>query len=247
MSRAGVGAGAGIGTGVGVGKPERIARILEQEIRSGRLAHGDQLQSESALVRRFAVSRSTVRKSLGHLAERGLITTSVGIGSFVTFDGRIVADEAGWTKALRKAGANALTRTLRLEIVEDGDLATRLGLEAREFVALDRARTDAGDGHAISIERSRIPMMPEIENLPMRGLRDGSLHSTLREAGLVPDHGEEWIDVVALEAEDAEAMACPPGTMFLRMRRVIRTADDRVMEHITSLLNPTHFALHRNF
>ncbi|MER0240175.1 GntR family transcriptional regulator [Fulvimarina sp. MAC8] len=234
-------------TEVGGGKPEKIARVLEKEIRSGQLAHGDQLQSESALVRRFAVSRSTVRKSLDRLVRLGLIKTSVGIGSFVTFDGNVVADEAGWTKALEKAGANVLTRTLRLEIVGDEDLARSLALESSEFVALDRARTDADDGHAISIERSRIPMTPEIENLPMRGFRDGSLHSTLREAGLLPDHGEEWIDVVPLEAKDAEVMACQPGTMFLRMRRVIRTVDDRVMEHITSLLNPTHFALHRTF
>ncbi|MBP0616481.1 GntR family transcriptional regulator [Jiella mangrovi] len=232
---------------IAAGKPEKIAQILETEIRSGRLAHGDQLQSENELVRRFAVSRSTVRKSLSELTRRGLITTSVGIGSFVTFDGNVVADEAGWTKALEKAGANALTRTLRLEIVEDRALAEKLGLESAEFIALDRARTSADDGHAISIEHSRIPMMPEIENLPVKGLRDGSLHATLREAGLHPDHGEEWIDVVALGADDAEILSCQPGAMFLRTRRVIRTREGRVMEHITSLLNPTHFALHREF
>lgn len=232
---------------IAAGKPEKIVRILEREIRSGQLAHGDQLQSENQLVRRFAVSRSTVRKSLSELSRRGLIKTSVGIGSFVTFDGNVVADEAGWTKALEKAGANAVTRTLRLEIVEDAALAEKLGLDGSEFIALDRARTDARDGHAISIEHSRIPMMPEIENLPVKGLRDGSLHATLREAGLFPDHGEEWIDVVALAAEEAEIMHCAPGTMFLRTRRVIRTQEGRVMEHITSLLNPSHFALHREF
>ncbi len=229
------------------GKPEKIAQILEEEIRSGRLAHGDQLPSENELVRRFSVSRSTVRKGLSKLSRRGLIMTSVGIGSFVTFDGNVVADEAGWTKALEKAGANALTRTLRLETVTDPALAEKLGLQSAEFIALDRARTNANDGHAISIEHSRIPMMPEIENLPVKGLRDGSLHATLREAGLYPDHGEEWIDVVALGAEDAEILRCQPGTMFLRIRRVIRTREGRVMEHITSLLNPSHFALHREF
>ena len=232
---------------VASGKPEKIARILEKEIRSGQLAHGDQLQSENELVRRFSVSRSTVRKSLSELARRGLITTSVGIGSFVTFDGNVVADEAGWTKALEKAGANAVTRTLRLEIVLDPALAEKLGLESSEFIALDRIRTHAVDGHPISIEHSRIPMMPEIETLPVKGLRDGSLQATLREAGLHPDHGEEWIDAVPLGAEDAGIIGCEPGAMFLRTRRVIRTREGRVMEHITSLLNPSHFALHREF
>ena len=90
-------------------------------------------------------------------------------------------------------------------------------------------------------------MMPEIETLPVKGLRDGSLQATLREAGLHPDHGEEWIDAVPLGAEDAGIIGCEPGAMFLRTRRVIRTREGRVMEHITSLLNPSHFALHREF
>ncbi|TIW76484.1 MAG: UTRA domain-containing protein, partial [Mesorhizobium sp.] len=92
------------------------------------------------------------------------------------------------------AGANAETRTLRLEIIEDAELAARLGVESPSFIAVDRARTNADDGHAISIERSRLPLSPELEDIPLRGLREGTLHQTLRGAGLVPDHGEEWVD-----------------------------------------------------
>lgn len=230
-----------------VAKPERIARVLEDEILSGRLAYGDRLQSESELVQRFAVSRSTIRKGLSTLSDRGLISTRVGIGSIVTFDGKVMDDTLGWTRALAKAGANAETRTLRLEILDDPALAEEIGLAETAFVALDRVRSDAADGHAFSIERSRLPLSPELEELPLRGLRAGSLHQTLRDIGLFPSHGEEWIDVVPLDAEDARILRCKPRTMFLRTRRVIRTAEDRVMEHVTSLLNPSHFALHREF
>lgn len=228
-------------------KPEQIARVLEEEIMTGRLAYGDRLQSESELVRRFSVSRSTIRKGLSALSDRGLISTRVGIGSFVTFNGKVIDDTLGWTRALADAGANADTRTLRLEILDDPALAEEIGLADTAFVALDRVRSDAADGHAISIERSRLPLTPELEELPLRGLREGSLHKTLRDIGLFPHHGEEWIDVVALDAGDARILRCLPQTMFLRTRRVIRTAEDRVMEHVTSLLNPSHFALHREF
>ncbi|UDL89565.1 GntR family transcriptional regulator [Mesorhizobium sp. PAMC28654] len=80
-----------------------------------------------------------------------------------------------------------------------------------------------------------------------RGLREGSLHQTLRAAGLIPDHGEEWIEIEMLNAEDAAILGCPQGTPFLRGRRLTRAADDRPIEYVTSLLNPAHFALHMRF
>ena len=73
------------------------------------------------------------------------------------------------------------------------------------------------------------------------------MHQTLRDAGLVPDHGEEWADIEMLNAEDAAILGCPPGTPFLRTRRLTRAADGRPIEYVTSLLNPAHFALHLEF
>ncbi len=231
----------------GTGKPEQIATVLENEIRSGVLGFGDRLQSENELVQRFSVSRNTVRKGLEELSSRGLITTKVGIGSFVTFDGKTVDDAVGWSRALAAAGANAETRTLRLEIIEDAVLAAKLVIGNISFIAVDRVRTNADDGHAISIERSRLPLSVELEDVPLRGLREGSLHQTLRSAGLVPDHGEEWADIEMLNAEDAAILGCAPGTAFLRTRRLTRAADGRAIEYVTSLLNPAHFALHLEF
>lgn len=231
----------------GTGKPEQIATLLEHEIRSGALGFGQRLQSENELVQRFSVSRNTVRKGLEELSSRGLITTKVGVGSFVTFDGKTVDDAIGWSKALNDAGANAQTRTLRLEVIEDADLAAWLGIESSAFIALDRARSNAGDGHAISIERSRLPLSPELEEVPLKGLREGSLHRTLRAAGLVPDHGEEWADIEMLSADDAAILGCAEGAPFLRTRRLSRSAGGRPIEFVTSLLNPAHFALHLEF
>lgn len=231
----------------GTAKPEQVASELEREILSGALGFGARLQSESELVQRFSVSRNTVRKGLEELSNRGLITTRVGIGSFVTFDGKTVDDAVGWSKALANAGANAETRILRLEVVEDPALAARLGTANASFIALDRVRSNADNGQPISIERSRLPLSPELEEVPLKGLREGSLHRTLRAAGLVPDHGEEWADIEMLSAEDAAILGCAPGTPFLRTRRLTRISDERPIEFVTSLLNPAHFALHLEF
>ncbi|OJY02902.1 MAG: GntR family transcriptional regulator [Rhizobiales bacterium 63-22] len=228
-------------------KSEQVATALEKEILSGSLGYGDRLQSESELVQRFSVSRNTVRKGLEQLSSRGLITTRVGIGSFVTFDGKAIDSTNGWSKALANAGANAKTQTLRLEVIDDRELAAELDIANPAFIAVDRVRSNAADGHAISVERSRLPLLPELEGLPLKGLHEGSLDQTLRQAGLVPDHGEEWVDIELLSAEDAAILDCAPGTPFLRTRRLTRTADGRPVEYVTSLLNPAHFALHLEF
>lgn len=59
-------------TQIGLPKSELVARTLEREIRDGRLLHGDQLDSEGGLMRRFSVSRNTVRRGLEILARQGV-------------------------------------------------------------------------------------------------------------------------------------------------------------------------------
>ena len=228
-------------------KPERIASALEAEIRSGRLAYGARLQSEQELVRRFSVSRTTVRKGLEELSSKGLIMTRMGVGSFVTFNGQTINDAVGWSRALAEAGADVDTRTLRIEVVDDPELAELLEIDGTAFIAVDRIRSLAVGGRAISIERSRLPLLAELEDIPLRGLRDGSLHETMRAAGLIPDHGEEWAEIHRLNAEDAALLGCEEGAAFLRTRRLVRAANDQPIEHVVSLLNPDFFALHLEF
>ena len=231
----------------GAPKPEQIASVLEQEIRSGVLAFGDRLQSENELVQRFAVSRNTLRKGLEELNSRGLITTKVGIGSFVTFNGQTINDVMGWSKALADVGADTETQILRIEMMRDPALAGQLGTDDDAFIAVDRLRLLANDRKPISIERSRVPLLPELEDVPLKGLRSGSLTQTLRAAGLLAASGEEWADIEMLGDADAALLGCAPSSAFLRTRRLTRDADGRPIEFVTSLLNPAYFALHLEF
>jgi GntR family transcriptional regulator len=234
-------------SGFPMAKPERIAQSLERDILSGKLRHGAQLESESALVRRFDVSRNTVRKGLEALADKGLITTRVGIGSFVTFNGATIDDALGWTRALSHQGETVETRLLRLELLCDAGLAASLKVAKPRFIAIDRVRVLKSAGRVVSIERSRVPSRPELAFVLREGLRDGSLSATLRAAGLQPASGEEWAEIECLSAADAELAELPAGTPFLRTRRLVREAGGQVIEYVVSLLDPRHFALHLAF
>jgi GntR family transcriptional regulator len=228
-------------------KPEFVAETLEREILSGKLQFGARLESENKLVHRFAVSRTTVRKGLEALAGKGLISTRVGIGSFVTFNGQTINNALGWTRALDTQDEPVETRLIRLTRIRDDALAQELKLGNAEFIAIDRARMLSRSGRVVSIERSRVPFRVELGHVLEQGLTRGSLAATFREAGIVLQSGEEWAEIECLGAEDAGLAGAAEGTPFLRTRRLVRDGDGCIVEFVVSLLDPRHFALHLEF
>ena len=64
-----------------------LAAYLTEEITSGRMGDGVKLPAERHLSEQFGASRGAVRRVLQSLKERGLITQSVGSGTFVRAGG----------------------------------------------------------------------------------------------------------------------------------------------------------------
>ncbi len=62
---------------------EQIAMAIEADIAQGRLGPRARLASESALMRRFGVSRITVRGAISRLVRLGVVETRQGKGTFV--------------------------------------------------------------------------------------------------------------------------------------------------------------------
>ncbi|MFE2734874.1 GntR family transcriptional regulator [Streptomyces sp. NPDC059349] len=226
-----------------VHKHQRIASVLADEIRAGVHTGGSRLPGEYALTQRFGVSRTTLRQALQVLGEEGLISTHAGIGSFVTYEGTPLDNRLGWTRALAEQDTALHTETLRFEEVTDRDLAEELGLDSGAFIALDRVRRLA-DGQGVSLERSRVPATGGLAGLPERGLDGGSLSRTLIAAGRTTDSGEGVVSVRGLDTAEAAVLHRSPGESFLRLTQVYRAADDSVVEHVTSLLDPARFELH---
>lgn len=63
---------------------KNLAKYLVDEIESGRMAAGHKLPAERDLSESFHASRGSVRKVLGNLKAKGLITQVVGSGTFVS-------------------------------------------------------------------------------------------------------------------------------------------------------------------
>ena len=237
-----------------VRKHDRIAATLGHEITAGVHLPGTRLPGEQALAARFRVSRNTLRAALAVLTEQGLIETragqgsfvTFGRGSFVTFDRRPLDDTFGWSRALSAPAGPVTATVLRLELVTDAAKAAEFGVEGDQLIAVDRVRR-LTSGRPLSYERSLVPALGSLRELPARGLLGGSLTASLRAAGLVAVQGEEWVDVVSLAASDAAVLQSPPGTSFLHSQRTTLDPVGRFVEHVDSLLDPDHFQLHLRF
>ena len=233
-------------------KHEKIAQVLEGEIRRGSMPNGRRLPGETALAERFSVSRNTVRAALFELGAAGLIATRSGKGSFVTFDGNPLDVELGWAQArqaLRQAqGPQVVTRieVVLLDEITDPLLAAELGETTDRFVIIDRLRSADGEG-VIAYERSRIPALLAVRSAVADGQASGSLTAMLRGAGLIAAQGEQWVEIRRLSVDEALLLGRTPGDSFLWSRCVTRDAEGRLVENVESLLDPGHFSLHFQF
>lgn len=96
-----------------------IADDLEGAIRDRRLNPGDKLPTEQQLVRKYYVTRHTVRLALESLTKRGLVHSFQGRGSYVTrptFHLHI-RRRTRFGEIVKQSGAEHVHRTLRLEII----------------------------------------------------------------------------------------------------------------------------------
>ncbi len=62
---------------------DRVAEVLATEIRTGRLAAGDRLPTEAAMVSQFSVSRTVIREAVSRLKSLELVDSRQGSGVYV--------------------------------------------------------------------------------------------------------------------------------------------------------------------
>ncbi|MFC5800060.1 FadR/GntR family transcriptional regulator [Streptomyces formicae] len=133
---------------------DQVAAILAEEIESGRLAEGDKLPTEVALVKQLGVSRTVVREAVSRLRNAGLVEPRQGLGVFVlprrTRPLDLEADTVGATDTKAKV----------LQIVEvrramEGEAASLAATRAapddiarmrQALDAIDAAVASGGDG-----------------------------------------------------------------------------------------------------
>jgi len=115
----------------------QLARSVEEKIQDGSFPEGSRIPSEQEWMRRFGLSRVTVRQAMEDLFQRNLIVRKQGLGTFVqkTVMTQDVDDLFGFYPALVGRGLNPKTRLFGYGFIyPDPKVREKLGLPAGEQV-----------------------------------------------------------------------------------------------------------------
>ena len=150
---------------------DQVADVLTAEIRAGRLAVGDKLPTEAALVNQFAVSRTVVREAVSRLKSLGLVDSRQGSGVYVKELGFSPLNFDAKSAVSKQAVIQMVEVRRALEAEVAGLAAQRRTLSdiksiRQSIAALDKAVQAGGDGveedvqyHRAIAEAARNPFL----------------------------------------------------------------------------------------
>ena len=215
----------------------QIAERLRTEVEKGTFQPGDLLPPESALIRRFGVSRTTARSALDQLEAEGLIARRSGRGSIVQ-PPRV--DQplnllSSFAEDMRARGLTASYRTLGVSSRRSpAEVASNLEVSrGRRVTAIDRIL--CADGSPLAMSRSWISphVLAGHEPPTADELDQGSLYAWLEEVcGFRVSAGDEFIEAAVADERIAKSLAIAPGDPVLTARRRSRSADGRPVEYV---------------
>jgi GntR family transcriptional regulator len=200
----------------------QLYEILRDSILRGDWQPGDTIPPEPGLIRRYGVSRTTVRQVLDMLVTDGLIYRQQGRGTFVahpTVEQALVRI-VSFAEDMRQRGFEPGTRVLSLDLVPaPQDIAEKLEVEPGEELAR-LARLRLADGEPMSIEESHL-----VHRYCPGVLERDYTSVTLRET-LDRDYGIRWarasqvIRAIPASKDVAQLLAIPYRSALLRIERV---------------------------
>jgi GntR family transcriptional regulator len=215
----------------------QVAQRLRNAIEKGEFVEGDALPSESALNRRFGISRTTARAALDHLENDRLIARSSGRGSIVlpAQVNQPLNLLAGFSEDMRSRGLRPGARTLAIGPKKvTAEAAAGLGVErASRAVRLRRLFLADDRPIAVSIAWLHPDVVPPDAPTDGAAFESGSLYEWLERAhGARIAAGSQYIEAEAAAPTIAADLRISAGDPLLVARRTSRTAAGQTVEHV---------------
>ena len=205
----------------------QIEQDLASSIANGTLAPGSQLPSEEELVRKYGVSRTTVRKAVQQLERLELIEIRRGRGTFVR-QAKLTQELTALTVFVEDMVAIGLKPSARLlgtwTVPATEEVARHLRLPiGTEVMQIKRVRM--ADDVAISMDETYLPLAlgrkvveNDLEVYPIFSLLEGKYDTPLLEA-------DYRIEAISADRFVADALGVPEKAPILLIERVSYSLD----------------------
>jgi GntR family transcriptional regulator len=222
----------------GITAHAQIEDWLADAIAAGQLSPGDKLPTEQDLAAWLGVSRMTLRHALSELAQRGLVTKTVGRagGTFVA-EPKLEQDLttlAGFSEQLRRHGKVAGARVLAATRIPASPAAAAALQLAEGADVHDVRRIRLADGKPIVVEHSQFPadLFPGLLECRL----DGSLYDLLADNyGQRPHRARESLEPVVAGVREAEALEVDEGAPLMLVERTAYSRTGQPLEYARDL------------
>ncbi|MFC1905365.1 GntR family transcriptional regulator [Chloroflexota bacterium] len=206
----------------------QLVRILQGQIASGELRPGDRLPSESQLCKYHGISPMTVRRAINILAERGVVVTEQGRGTFVKA-------MQFWTATfclgelqhlfLDDKSTNVKIMEASVKLANDR-IARRMAIKVKQRILYIRRLVSLQDKPLLYHREYLIcdPKRPivesEMEVTSLRGLFEVTGNSSFKRSILS-------MEATVLNDEEAQLLQAPKGTAAFYLEHLFFDFDDR--------------------
>jgi len=215
--------------------------IRHEALHDGLVDETGKMPTEHELVKRFGVSRVTVRSALQSLVEEGLLVRERGRGTFLKTNHaeRWVGQLMGFTETIEEAGFAPGARIISQGMTNRLPEQVKASLNQRAAWALKRLRL--ADGKPIAIEHAYFP--PEIGlELETRDLTSIAMYKVLEEElGIPLNEAKQMISAVNASEEEAEQLGVAVNDALLHIERVTYSREMQPVEVLTAVYRPDYF------
>lgn len=210
----------------------QVVQRIATSIELGQWPGGGVLPGERALCEELQVSRTTLRKAIQVLTERGLIVSRQGSGNYVSQQvTQGLTRLTSFSDDMRARGWAPGARVLSAGVHPADTLeAAALHLSARDRV-VRLVRLRMADGVPLALERAVV----SAQSLPDPSVVGSSLYAALDARGLRPVRAVQHLRAAAALPADAEHLGIEVGMPVMHTVRNSFLADGRPIEFTRSV------------
>lgn len=224
----------------------QIKSWLRHAIERGDFAPGERIPSETELMKRFGVSRATVRQAVSELVLEGWLYRMQGSGTFVARPKcrQSLSRLTSFSEDMRMLGLTPSSRLLVFsEEPANKMIAEALSIpEGETVVRIERLRFAGGEPMALNTSILPRNLVPD---LTPEDVETGSLYEILEHRfGFILSRAEQTIEPTLADRFSAELLQVPIGAPLLLVEGVVFLKNGLPIEWLRILYRGDRYKFH---
>lgn len=216
----------------------QLAELLENKIFNKKYRPGSALPSERELCETYGISRMTVRKAIGVLVDKDILTRIQGKGTFVNrIDINASLDGIESMRAfIREEGLLPSNRVIYSTVRPAGKKYSKIFGIKHEDMIFFLHRLRLANGKPIAMEYTHVPY-DLIPNLDEHDFETESLYDLFEKYGFHLAKDQQLLEIVRISSPQSNLLELDEGSPVFMLNNTVTATSGKVIEHTHSYID----------